>query len=119
LSIGIGAVVVQTGLAKRHDDDRVSLGGDMHGPELYRKYRALIEKLADERRPAEVSLTALHTLLQEFQELAAALGPSSAEFLCDELGEQLDHEALGSTRKHRQDVSLAAVKAFDGMAFKP
>ena len=38
----------------------------MHGPELYRKYRRLIEELADERRPPEVSLSALRALLHEF-----------------------------------------------------
>jgi len=41
------------------DTTRVSWGGDMNGPELYREYRRLIEKLADERRPSEASLTAL------------------------------------------------------------
>jgi hypothetical protein len=89
----------------------------MHSPELYRKYRALIETLADERGPSEVSLTALRALLQKFQDTAAVLGPSSATFVCDELADQLEHEALRSTRKHRRDVLLAAVKAFDGMTF--
>jgi hypothetical protein len=96
---------------------RVSWGGDMHGRELYGKYRRLIEKLADERRCSEVSLTALRALLQEFQNTAASLGPSSTAFVCDELADQLEHEALRSTGKHRRDVLLAAVKALDGMTF--
>jgi len=99
------------------DTTRVSWGGDMNGPELYREYRRLIEKLADERRPSEVSLTALRALLQQFQGTAAALGASNAASLCDELADQLEHEALRSTSKHRRDVLLAAVKAFDGMTF--
>ena len=89
----------------------------MHGPELYRKYRRLIEELADERRPPEVSLSALRALLQEYQDTATGLGPSNAGFVCDELADQLEHEALRSTGKHRRDVLLAAVKAFDGMTF--
>jgi hypothetical protein len=89
----------------------------MHGRELYGKYRRLIGKLADERRCPEVSLTALRALLQEFQDTAASLGPSAAAFVCDELADQLEHEALRSTGKHRRDVLLAAVKALDGMTF--
>jgi hypothetical protein len=89
----------------------------MNGPELYRDYRRLIEKLADERRPPEVSLTALRALLREFQDTAAVLGPSAVAFVCDELADQLEHEALRSTGKHRRDVLLAAVKTFDAMTF--
>ena len=89
----------------------------MHGPELYRKYRRLIEELADERRPPQVSLTALRALLQEFQDTAAGLGPTNAGFVCDELADQLEHEAIRSTGKHRRDILFAAVKAFDSMTF--
>jgi hypothetical protein len=89
----------------------------MNRPELYRKYRPLIEELADERRPFEVSLTTLRGLLQEFQDTVAALGPSAAAFVCDELADQLEHEALRSTGKHRRDVLLAAVKTFEAMTF--
>ena len=89
----------------------------MNRPELYRKYRRLIEELADERRPFEVSLTTLRALLQEFQDTASVLGPSAATFVCNELADQLEHEALRSTGKHRRDVLLAAVKTFDGMTF--
>jgi hypothetical protein len=89
----------------------------MNRPELYRKYRRLIEELADERCPFEVSLTTLRALLQEFQDTAAAFGASAAAFVRDELADQLEHEALRATRKHRRDVLLAAVKAFDGMTF--
>jgi hypothetical protein len=89
----------------------------MHRTELYRKYRRLIEELADERRPIELSLAGLHPLLQEFQHDAAALGSDTASFVCDELADQLEHEALRSTRRHRRDILNAAVKAFDCMSF--
>ena len=89
----------------------------MHGPELYRKYRQLIEGLADERRSTELSLTALHALLQQFQSEAAALEPAEAGSVCDEIADQLEHEALRATSSHRRDVLLAAVKGFDGMLF--
>jgi hypothetical protein len=89
----------------------------MHGPELYRKYRRLIVALADERCSPEISLTALHALLREFHDTAAALEPGTADFVCDELADQLEHEAIRSTGKHRRDILLAAVKAFDGMTF--
>jgi hypothetical protein len=89
----------------------------MHSTDLYRKYRGLIVALADERRSADLSLAALHALLQEFQDTAAELKPATADFVCEELADQLEHEAIRSTRKHRRDVLLAAVKAFDGMTF--
>lgn len=89
----------------------------MHGPELYRKYRRLIVDLANERRSSEFSLPTLHALLQQFEREAAALKPATANFVCDEIADQLEHEALRSTSRHRQDVLLAAVKGFDGMAF--
>ena len=89
----------------------------MSDRELYRKYRRLIEALADERCPAERSLRVLRALLQEFQHDAAPLGPAAAGFVCDELADQLEHEVLRSMVKHRRDVLSAAVKAFDGMTF--
>ena len=85
--------------------------------ELYRNYRRRIEELADERRSAELSLGALRALLQEFERNAAELGSAAAGIVCDELANQLEHEALRSVAKHRRDVLLAAVKAFDGMKF--
>lgn len=94
------------------------LGGDgMHNSELYRKYRQFIEGLADERRSTELSLTTLHALLQQFESEAGALEPGAAGFVCDEIADQLEHEALRATSRHRRDVLLAAVKGFDGMSF--
>jgi hypothetical protein len=42
---------------------------------LYRKYRRLIEEVADERRSAELSFGTLRALLQEFRDNAATLDP--------------------------------------------
>jgi hypothetical protein len=89
----------------------------MHGLELYRKYHRLIVALADERRSAELSLIALRVILQEFQDTAATLECGTADFVCDELARQLEHEAIRSTGKHRRDILFAAVKAFEGMSF--
>lgn len=89
----------------------------MPGPDLYRKYRRPIEDLADERRSMELSLAALRALLQQFESKAAALEAATANFVCDEIADQLEHEALRSTSKHRRDVLLAAVKGFEGMSF--
>ena len=75
----------------------------MHGSELYRKYRQLIEGLADERRSTELSLTTLHALLQQFESEAGALEPAAAGFVCDEIADQLEHEALRATSRHRRD----------------
>jgi len=89
----------------------------MHSFELYRKYRRLIIELADERRCGPLSLTALHLLPQEFQDTAAAAEPATADFVCDELADQLEHEAMRSTHKYRRDIFSAAVKALDDMTF--
>jgi len=80
----------------------------MHGSELYRKYRCLIEDLADERSSTELSLMALHALLQQFEHEAATLETSTANFFCEEIADQLEHEALRSTSRHRRDVLSAA-----------
>ena len=89
----------------------------MHGPDLYRKYRQRIEELADEACPTQLSLTTLRGILQEFEREAAALKPDTALFTCDEIADQLEHEALRSTNTHRRDVLMAAVKGFDCMIF--
>ena len=57
----------------------------MHDPELYRKYRQLIEGLADERHSTELSLTTLHALLQQFESEAGALEPAAAGFVATKL----------------------------------
>jgi hypothetical protein len=40
----------------------------MHSDELYPKYRSLALALADERRSADLSLSALHAVLRDFQD---------------------------------------------------
>ena len=88
----------------------------MQGSELYRKYRQRIEVLADEACPTQLSLTSLRGLLREFEREAASLTPGVFHFVCDEIANQLEHEALHATSRHRRDILLAAVKAFDGMS---
>jgi hypothetical protein len=89
----------------------------MQGPSLYRKYRHLVEDLADEGRPMDQSLTALRAVLQQFEREAAALEVTKARFVCDEIADQLEHEALRATTTHRRAILLAAVKRIDAMAF--
>ena len=90
--------------------------GGMQTHELYKKYRQLIENLANKPSPREIWLKSLHSLQQQFEREATALQPGSASLLCEELSDQLEHEALRSTGKHRRDVLLAAVKGFDEMS---
>ena len=89
----------------------------MPGPDLYRKYRRLIEGVADEPRSTELSRAALRDLLKQFETEAGALNSSAANFVCDEIAGQLEQEALRSTSKHRRDVLLTAVKGFEDMSF--
>ena len=86
---------------------------------MYRKYRQRIEELANEACPTPLSLTTLRGVLREFEGEAAALTPSVARFVCDEIANQLEHEALHSTTQHRRDILLAAVKGLDAMAGRP
>jgi hypothetical protein len=62
-------------------------------------------------------MKALHALLQEFEDTAGTVEPATADFVCDELADQLEHEAMRSNRKHRRDILSAAVKALDDMTF--
>jgi hypothetical protein len=81
---------------------RVLGGGVMPGPDLYRKYRRLIEGVADEPRSTELSRAALRDLLKQFETEAGALNSSAANFVCDEIAGQLEQEALRSTSKHHR-----------------
>jgi hypothetical protein len=85
--------------------------------DLYRKYRLLIEDLADERRPTELSLNALKAVLEQFEREAAGFEVKKARFVCDEIADQLEHEAVRATTTHRRAVLLAAVKGIDAMTF--
>jgi hypothetical protein len=89
----------------------------MRGPELSRKYRQRIEELADEACPTQLSITRLRGLLREFEGEVAALAAGVCKFVCDELANQLEHEALLATNKQRRDILFAAVETFDGLSF--
>jgi hypothetical protein len=84
--------------------------------DLYRKYRELIEAVANEACPTQRSLTTLRGVLQEFEHEAAAMTTGQAHFVCDEIANQLEHEALHSTSEHRRKILQAAVKGFDDMS---
>jgi hypothetical protein len=88
----------------------------MRGADMYRKYRQLIEELANEASPTQLSLTTLRRVLREFESEASVLTPAVTHFVCDEIANQLEHEALHSTSRHRRDILLAAVKGFDDVS---
>ena len=89
----------------------------MQEHKLYKKYRQLIEELANRRDLRDRWLTDLHTLLQRFASEATMLEPGSAHLLCEELADQLEQEALYATTTLGRNVLLGAVKGFDAMSF--
>ena len=84
---------------------------------LQKKYRSLIDELADLRHSSEESLVALERLLQEFHGSAAALGPELAAVACDKLADQLEAEAHRSVSQRRKRLLLTAVDVVDHMTF--
>ena len=89
----------------------------MHDSELYRKYRQLIEGLADERRSTELSLTTLQALLRQFESEAGALEPAAAAFVSTQLPTNSNMKPSAPPAGIGGIVLLAAVKGFDGMPF--
>ena len=89
----------------------------MQEHELYKKYRQLIEELANRPHSRNRWLTDLQTLLQRFASEANMLEPGSAHLLCEEIADQLEQEALSATTTHCRNVLLGAVKGFDAMSF--
>jgi len=55
-------------MATLGDRRRVCEKQVMHSDELYPKYRGLALARADERRSADLSLSALHAVLRDFQD---------------------------------------------------
>ena len=112
--------IVRSGLGPqpRHASGSYAFcGGAVQEHELYKKYRQLIEELANRPHSRDRWLTDLHTLLQRFASEATMLEPGSAHLLCEELADQLEQEALRATTTHRRNVLLGAVKGFDAMSF--
>jgi hypothetical protein len=88
----------------------------MRARELFSHYRQRIEAMADEMAPLPSWSADLAEILRQFEREASSLGRASARLLCEELCDQLEHEALHTTSKHRRDVLMRTVKGLEEIA---
>ena len=88
----------------------------MRARELFSHYRQRVEAMAAEQAPLPAWPADLREILQQFEREAASLGLASARLLCEELCDQLEHEALHTTSKHRRDVLMRTVKGLEEIA---
>ena len=87
----------------------------MQSHELYKRYRQRVEQLADAPGTADLWLSDLQFIIEQFTQEVTNLQPKSAIMLCEDLCDQLEHEALWSTRQYRRDVLMGAVKSFEAV----
>jgi hypothetical protein len=85
----------------------------MRARELFSNYRQRVEAVAAEQRSLPARSAALNEILRQFEHEASALGTASARLLCEELCDQLEHEALTTTSKYRRDVLMRAIKGLE------
>jgi len=88
----------------------------MRARELFSHYRQRVEAMAAEREPLPVWPADLGEILRQFEHEVSSLGVASARLLCEELCDQLEHEALHTTSKHRRDVLMRTVKGLEEIA---
>ena len=88
----------------------------MRARELFSHYRRRVEAMAAEQAPLTIGPADLREVLQQFEREASSLGLASARLLCEELCDQLEHEALHTTNKHRRDVLMRTVKGLEEIA---
>lgn len=85
----------------------------MRARELFSNYRQRVEALAAKQTSAPVWMADLGEMLRQFEHEASALGAASARLLCEELCDQLEHEALHTTNKYRRDVLIRTIKGLE------
>ena len=90
----------------------------MRARELFSRYRKRVEAMAAQQAPLPAWPADLGELLRQFEGEAASLGLASARLLCEELCDQLEHEALHTTNKHRRDVLMRTVKGLEEIAHR-
>jgi hypothetical protein len=90
----------------------------MRARELFSHYRQRVEAMAAEQAPLPVWPRDLGEILRQFEQEVSSLGVASARSLCEELCDQLEHEALHTTSKHRRDVLMRAVKGLEEIAHR-
>jgi hypothetical protein len=88
----------------------------MRARELFSHYRQRIEAMAAENAPLPAWSADLTEILRQFEREAASLGLASGRLLCEELCDQLEHEALHTASKHRRDVLMRTVKGLEEIA---
>jgi hypothetical protein len=88
----------------------------MRARELFSHYRQRVEAMAAEKAPLPAWPVHLGEILGQFEREASSLGLASARLLCEELCDQLEHEALHTTSKHRRDVLMRTVKGLEEIA---
>jgi len=85
----------------------------MRARELFSNFRQRVEAVAAEQRSSPPRSAALSELLRQFEHDLSALGTASARLLCEELCDQLEHEALTTTSKYRRDVLMRTIKGLE------
>jgi hypothetical protein len=90
----------------------------MRARELFGHYRQRVEAMAAEQAPLPVRPGDLGEILRQFEHEVSSLGVASARSLCEELCDQLEHEALHTTSKHRRDVLMRTIKGLEEIAHR-
>jgi hypothetical protein len=85
----------------------------MRARELFSHYRQRVEAMAAEQAPLPVWAADLGEILQQFELEASSLDLASARLLCEELCDQLEHEALHTSNKHRRDILMRTIKGLE------
>jgi hypothetical protein len=85
----------------------------VRGRELYRRYHRLIDDLAQSAEAGADWRAELSAQIERFEADADALDSASARVLREELCEQLEHEALHSTRDLAREILIAALKQLE------
>ncbi|HVJ42926.1 MAG TPA: hypothetical protein VM639_15585 [Dongiaceae bacterium] len=89
----------------------------MQSHELYRKYREKLEELSRAQGSQAQRDADLLALMRQFETEASKLDLRRARQLCEELCEQLEHEASFSVNPQRRDIMLRATKTIGLMPF--
>lgn len=83
--------------------------------ELYRRYREKLEELSQAHLSQPDRDANLLALMRQFELEASKIEPRHARQLCEDLCEQLEHEAAFAVSPERRDVMLHAIKIIELM----
>lgn len=86
--------------------------------DLYGQYRRRIEALSEKVEPKEAWAPELRALLSELKGHLSEIEPGSAELVCEELCQQLEHEALQVADAHRREVLSCAIKGIEQLSLQ-